>query len=444
MSLPVLIVVLGVGVLALVLTAVMLLRGSGSGPRRAKDAQGRVRAASRALAQNPRDPDALSVLGDVYFAEQNWDKAAGVYSKLLDVVASNPGLDEFTILLRHGLASMQLERFQDAYRSLMLAWKQHKNVFELNYNLGRLEVLRKRYERAEALLTEARRNRPEHIPTMRYLGQALFRVKRFNEAVGLLRRVVESEPDDAESLFFLGQAHYELGQQEHAGRLFRQLRTDSTYGPRSSLISGSIHLKNRLYDEAELDFQIGLEHDDVPPEVMLELKYRLAATCIRKQNVEKALEVLGQITQVNPAYKDVSQQIERARELAGNRNLQVYLMAPASEFVSLCRKIVSRYIAGSRSKIMDISVSRSESADVLAELHTPRWEDTVLFRFMRTSGQVGELVLRDLHTRMKDLHAGRGFCFSAGTYSEGAEAYVEARFVDLVDKEALLRLLRRV
>lgn len=443
MELPLLIAIIGTGILLLVLVTVVFFRGSQSGTAKGKDSQTIIRTANRILAQNPKDAAALSTVGDVYFAGQNWEKAATVYSKLADLVATNPELDEGLILMRHGLASMQLKRYQDAYKSLLLASRERKDVFEINFNLGQLEMKRKNYERAAALLKSAHDSRPEHIPTMRFLGQALFRVKRFSDAIALLRKVAQAEPDDKESVFYLGQANYELGQLDHAAKIFSQLRADPTYGPRAALIAGSLHLKNRMYNDAELDFQIGLKHETVPPDVMLELKYRLAATYTRMQDVDKALSVLGEIYQMNPGYKDVPQQIERGRELAGNKNLQTYLMGAASEFVALCRRIVTGYFKDSQAKITDISVNRGESADFLAEIRTPNWEDIALFRFMRTTGQTGELVVRDLQSRMKDLHAGRGFCLSAGTFSEGAQAYVEARFIDLVDKDGFLKILQQ-
>ena len=198
-----------------------------------------------------------------------------------------------------------------------------------------------------------------------------------------------------------------------------------------------------MYEDAEVDFQIGLKHESIPPEVLLELKYRLAATYTRMQDLDKSLAILAEISRVNPAYKDVAAQIVRGRELSGNKNLQTYLMAPPSEFVGLCRRIVTSYFRNSTSKITDISVNRSESADLLAEIRTPKWEDITLFRFMRTTGQTGELVLRDLQSRMKELHAGRGFCLSAGAFSDGAQEFVEARFVDLVSRDSFLKILGR-
>lgn len=442
MSLP--FIIAGVGVLVLALATAMFFRGSKSRPKKGQSTEAIIRSANRQLAQNPKDPEALTALGDVYFDEQNWEKAATVYSKLGDLVATNPELDEPHILMRHGLASMQLKRYQDAYRSLILASRELTGVFEINFNLGQLELRRKNYERAASTLQKAHTSRPDHVPTARYLGQAMFRVKRFADSIQGLRRVVDSEPEDKESLFYLGQAYYELGQIEQSAKIFRQLRGDPTYGPRSALISGSIHLKSRVYRDAEIDFQMGIKHDNIPPDVLMELKYRLAATYTRMHEVEKALAALKDLARMNPDYKDVSQQIERAKELAGNKNLQTYLMGATSEFVGLCRRIVASYFPGSRAKVNDISVHRSESADILAELRTQRWEDVVVFRFMRTAGQTGELVVRDLQSRMKDLHAGRGFCLTAGSFSPGAQEFVEARFIDLVEKDELLKVLQRL
>ena len=52
-------------------------------------------------------------------------------------------------------------------------------------------------------------------------------------------------------------------------------------------------------------------------------------------------------------------------------------------------------------------------------------------------------MLRDMHSRIKDLHAGRGYCLSAGSFTEGASAFVEARLIDLLDKDELNKVLKR-
>ena len=447
MSPPVIIGVLVTGIALLVLVVVSLSNRGGKGtdkPRRRKDRAATVKEANRALAQNPKNAQALSTLADIYYSEQDWAKAASTYTILSGLVPTNPNLDEHQINLRHGIASARINDLQNAYKSLMLARKGHEDLFEVNYNLGQIELKRKNYEKAASLLKAAYDKRPDHPETVRGLGQALFRMKRPKEAISLLRRVAESHPDDKESVYLLGQAYYEAGQEELATKTFEHLRPHPTYGPKACLMSGSMKLKSRRYSDAELDFQIGLKHENVAPEIVLELKYRLAATYAKQQQVDEAVSTLQEIARINPNYKDVSAQLSKTRELAGNRNLQVFMMAPTSEFIGLCRRLVANYFPRSRAKVTDISTSREEYTDLVAEISTARWEDTVLFRFVRSNGVIGELVLRDLYSRLKEVHAGRGLCISAGTFSDGAKAFVEARLIDLIDKEQLDPLFKRI
>jgi hypothetical protein len=68
----------------------------------------------------------------------------------------------------------------------------------------------------------------------------------------------------------------------------------------------------------------------------------------------------------------------------------------------------------------------------------------VLFRFIRSSGSVGELMVRDFHARVKDVKAGKGLCLSGGVYSEDAKKFVEARLIDLIEKPMLMNLLNTI
>jgi hypothetical protein len=57
---------------------------------------------------------------------------------------------------------------------------------------------------------------------------------------------------------------------------------------------------------------------------------------------------------------------------------------------------------------------------------------------------VGELSVRDFHARVKDLKAGKGYCITAGVFSEEAKRFVEARLIDLIEKQALMQTLNSI
>lgn len=442
---PILLIIIIIGVIGLIFLIFFLIRrksgSSGSSTNGAKDKAAIIREANKRLAQDPKDANALNSLADMYYKEGNWDQAMKYYGLLLDIIAANPELDEFDITLKHALSAMKLKQYEAAYKNLVIARSLNQESFDVNYNLGYLEFMKKSYERAAALLSRARQQNPEHPDTLKYLGHSLFRMKRYKEAAAMLRKTIEIHPDDKESLFLTAQCYYEIGQHESATQIFSHLRTDPVIGPMSSLYSGTINLKSRKMDEAIMDFQIGLRHENIKQETALELKYRLSSAYIQSQEIGKAVQLLKEIHEINPGYKDVTAQLNKYRELNSNKNLQKYLMSTQTEFVSLCRKIVENHFPKSRAKILDISVNKNEFTDILADINTSQWEDLILYRFIRSGGQIGELVLRDLYTRIKEVKAGRGFCLSSGSYTDGAKQFVEARLIDLVEKKELMKIL---
>jgi restriction endonuclease Mrr len=102
------------------------------------------------------------------------------------------------------------------------------------------------------------------------------------------------------------------------------------------------------------------------------------------------------------------------------------------------------YFPKAKVKITNISIQKSEWADILAEVDTPKWSDVIMFRFIRTSGGIGELVVRDFHSHLKEVKAGKGICITIGNFTEEAKRYTEARLIDLIEKDRLSAILNAV
>jgi tetratricopeptide (TPR) repeat protein len=409
-----------------------------------RDRESILKEANRRLASNPKDPEALESLADLYYSEGEYKKAMRTYQLLLDQVGTSPEMNEGTLNLRYGLSAMRIESWPEAYKGLMIARSRMPENFDANANLGKLEFMKKSYERTIGFLQRALKLQPDHPDSLKYMGESLYRLRRYSEAVPYLKQAVAVRPEDKESLYALGRCQYEIPQLDMAQKIFRHLRTDPVWGPNAALYSGAICAKKREWEEAASDYQIGLRHENVSGELQLELKYRLAEAFNQTQRIDRALAILNEIYAVSPDYKDVSTQIKRYRELNSNKNLQIYLLAPTNDFISLCKKITQVIFPKAQIKVNDMIVQKSEYVDFLAEVKTAKWEDIVLFRFMRAEGQVGELFVRDLYAHSKELHAGRGFCFTAGNFTSEAVRFVEARLIDLVDKPALMKILKSI
>lgn len=400
--------------------------------------------ANKRLASNPKDPSALMAIADIYFSDNNFSKAMKTYRMLVDLCAVNPELDEYKINLRYGISAMEEKIYKEAYKSLMLARNTKPEDFQTNAYLGKIEFLMKKYEKAIKYLLYALKMKSDHSESIKYLGMCYYRIKKYKEAVPRLNKAVSGHPDDKEALFALAISCNETGRVEHALKIFTHLRPDPDWGPKASLYAGTIHAKMRKPDMAISDYEIGLKHEKIPNDILLELKYRLAAVHSKEGQLGKALEALKDITRINPSYKDVQTQVRKYRELSSNRNLQVYLNAPTTDFVALCRNLTGIIIKKTKVNIVDVSYTNAEYIDVVAEVKAQKWEDLILYRYVRTDGMVGQIMIRDLYEKLKEHHAGRGFCFSAGGFTESAEQWVEARLIDLISKEKLLQYLNKI
>jgi Predicted N-acetylglucosaminyl transferase len=443
-------VILGIfGVVLVVSIFIFIMnrsQGLSFGGKKSKDSEVIIKNANKRLAQDPNDVEALFDLGNVYFDEGSWDKAMKTFEQLIEHMTAGDQrkVDAFQVHLRYGIAARKLNMLDQAYKGFSMARTFRQDNFEANYELGSLEFERKNYEKAIQLLQHARTQDPDNPAVLRCLGHSLFRLKKPKEAMTFIRKAIDIAPDDKESLYTLAECYHEANQVEQAIRIFNHLRADPVMGPNSCLIAGTIHLETRQYETAIQDFEIGLKHQNIKADILVDLRYKLATTYIKVNEIGKAIPVLKQIQAENNNYKDVTLLLGKYLELNANRNLQTFLMGTSADFVALCRKIVMTYFPKAKVKISNINVNKNEWADILAEIDTVKWSDLVMFRFIRTQGSIGELIVRDFHSHLKEVKAGKGVCITVGNFTDEARKYTEARLIDLIEKERLQAILNSV
>ncbi len=418
-------------------------RKGGAKRGRTKNRAQIIKEASRKLGQDPHNPEGLIALGEIYFNEHTWDKAYQIYDTMLSIAPAHQEIDPYIAALRQGICALKLNKIQDAFRGLPAAYSINPSSFDVNYNLGLACYANKEYEKAIPCLKKALVANAEASNVNAPLAMALYKAKHYKESLPFLRRALDTNPDNKEVLYAMADAMAECGYGDKAMKVFLHLRPDPEYGARSCLSAGIIHSRANQYEKAMQDFEIGLKHQDTPQDILLEIRYRYATACFATKNIGLGITQLREIQALVPNYKDVTQLLGRYSELNQNKNLQVYLMSGTSDFVALCRKIVMAYYPRAIVKIQDISV-QPDNVEILLNVDTSKWEDTEIFRFYRTNGSVGELYVRDFQAKVSDSKADRGICFTAGSFSEEGRKYAEGRPIDLVQKEGLVKLLKKV
>ena len=408
-----------------------------------KNRQTIIREATKKLSQDPHNVSGLLSLSELYYKEQLWDKAFPLYDTLLGIAVAHPEVDIFTTALRQGICALKNNKLEDSFKGLVQARKLQPDNFEVNFYLGQAFYLNKEYDKAIPLLKKAIAINKEVQDTYKFVGLALYKYHSFRESLPYIKRALDLNPDDKELLFAMADAMNEGGSGDKALKIFMHLRPDPEFGAKSCLSAGIIHANANQHDKAILDFEIGLKHTQAPIDILTNIRYRLAHSYLALSDITRALSILKEIQQSVPGFKDVQALIARYQELTQNANLQIYLISSNSDFIALCRKIVQIYFGKAFVNILDITAT-NECTEVQTEIETAKWEDSVIFRFYRTTGSTGELFVREFHSRLRDLKAGRGLCFTAGTYTEEARKFIEGRPIDLIDKSGLIKILNKI
>ena len=402
-----------------------------------------LKEAEKKLAHDPHNVSALEMIGDIYYSEKNWEKVWNVYKTLYDISSAHPEVDVVKATLRMGVAAFNLDKNDDAVSSLMLCIKKDPNNFDCNLYLGQALVKGNAFDKAVYCFKKCKAIQPENNEVNQLLGSTLYKSQKYRDCLPFLKRVLDENPGDKEVLFEMAVAMTECGMGDKALKVFMHLRPDPEFGPQACLEAGKMHERVKDYQNAVKDYEIALKIQTIPEQIMLQIKYRLANTCIAMNDISKALTYLRQIQAAKGTYKDVDTLIARYSELNQNKNLQTYLMSGTSDFVALCRKFISTYYKDAFVKVEDVQVA-SESVEIICDIETPKWEAKQIFRFYRTQNVIGDINVREFHGKLRDTKCDTGVCITMGNFSESAHKFIDGRPIDLIEKEELVKILKRI
>jgi len=445
---PVLIVVI---LFALLFSIIILVKSAKSKPQssRKTDAvqrKGRtavIKEAEKRLMRDPRNADALETLGKLYFQEENWGSAAGIYKTLYDLSGVHPDINEVEAAKKMGICYYKSGKIDEAQSAFMMAGKKEPNDFDVNYYLGRVFLDKNVFDKAAVCFKKCKIMNPDNTELSGLIAFALFKQSKYRECLPFFKQALDIDPGNKEILFNMAVAMAECGMGDKALKVFVHLRPDPVFGPQSCLEAGKLHEKIKNTTAAIQDYEIANKLPAVPDQIKLQIKYRCGNCYISMNDIPKALVCYNQILDVNPNYKDVAGLVSRYSELNQNKNLKTYLLAGTSDFVALCRKIIPLFNPNSNIQIEDVVVE-NQSVEISCIVTNNKNETKQLFRFYRVQSQIGDVYVREFHSKMRDLKCDIGYCITQAEFSDAAHRYVEGRPLDLIEKDKLTKMLKKV
>ncbi len=402
-----------------------------------------IRDYEKKIAHDPHNVVALEGLGEVYYSDSNWEKVWSIYRTLYDLSTAHIEINVAKTTSRLGVATYNLGKIDEAINYLMVSTRKDSEVFDTTFYLGKSFEAKGNLEKAIICYKKSRLLSPESILVSQALASCLFKGQKYKECLPFLKRVLEEQPDNKEVLYQMAISMAESGYADRALKVFVHLRTDPNFGAQCCLEAGKIHEHQKNFQAAVQDYEIGMKLNNVPEKISVQILYRCALAYIGLNNIPKALIHLRQIQNIHGHYKDVDTLVARYKELNQNQNLQIYLMSGTSDFVALCRKFIATFFKDSFVKIEDVAIG-SECVEIICFANNSKWESRVIFRFYRTQTVIGDIFIREFHSKIRDAKCDSGYCVTMGTFSDSAHKYTEGRPIDLIEKDQLTKILKQI
>jgi protein O-GlcNAc transferase len=250
----------------------------------------------RILASDPRNADALYLLGLVAHQVGMHESAVQLIEQAIRLNASNPhfhnDLGEALVALRrpgdalrsfeaalaiksdflaalnnHGNALLELKRFEEALASYDKALAIDRNFAKAANNRGVvLEELR-RHDEALASYDRALAIKPDYAEALDNRGLALYELGRYDDAIACYERALAIKPGLAQALWHRGNALNELKRYDEALESYRRaLSIDRDY-PEAR--ASAVHLRQQLCDWQDLEPEFeALRKADIAPFIL--------------------------------------------------------------------------------------------------------------------------------------------------------------------------------
>ena len=157
-----------------------------------------------ALRLDPKNVNVLNSLGVCFGVQQNYPKALTAFETALKI---NPA--EILSLYNAGLVNLLTDQRDKALKYWLKAAPLGKDVFELNFQTGKLLLEMNQPEKAQGLIERAAMLKPESAVVQRFLGDTYLAQRLLDQAVVPYKKALRLQPNDAQALSGLGRC-YEL------------------------------------------------------------------------------------------------------------------------------------------------------------------------------------------------------------------------------------------
>ncbi len=380
-------------------------------------------------------------LGEVYFHLEHYDWALPHFRKVIQLNKYNQDVQEIKTRERLAEIFLHYKQLEEAQKELLLILKLKPNDYNYYYRVGDIFYQRHYPDNAGAYYQKALEINPNHVDSLFRIGEILYHSKRTSEALDHLKQCININPACSKAHYYIGMIYLDSRNYNHAVQEFSVSVRDAEYRVQSLYQKGRALMESGHSEKGVFELERGLFYVTENDSASLALRYLLAKGYEETRNLASALEQWEYISQINPDYRDVKKKLNDFSDLRMDDRLKDILTASNSIFESLCLRIVECLGL----EVLEIKVSKGTVASILAIEPESKWRSVKrakqVIKISRMNDKIGENVIRQILSEMKEIGAIRGACITTGEFSRQGIDYAESRPVQLYDRTGLCKLL---
>ena len=393
------------------------------------------------VAQDPRNPEVHYLLAQAYLGD-NKPELALMELKTVGQIGQFGGLVRETAF-RQQIAQLftRFNQPEEALKEYLLLIQQEPGTADHYYNAGRLFEERGKAAKAVGYFRKTLELQPGHADAHLHLGMILYQAKRYPDARGFLEKAVRLQSDHVEAHFFIGKIQKDNRDFQEALNSFERAAKSNEYRIKALVERASCFIELNSPERAipDLERAISAAKDASSPDALW-AHYHLASCYEQMRKIERAIEHWEAVYEKKPGFQDVAEKLSRYQELRQDDHVKDFLTAGQSEFRRMCEQATNALGLVTRA-IEDID----HGCQIVAEESDTKWRNTRkqprLLWYLRTTDMIDEATIRAAHEEQKKQNLTRAVIIASSTFSRLASDYAESRPIDLMDKDALQKLL---
>lgn len=404
-----------------------------------------IRTAKTMLSKDPRNFEAHYFLGLAYLAEGKAELALMELKTVNQISLFSTAVPEVEFRKKIAELYRRFEQDEEALKEYVLLTNLDPTDADNFYNAGLIFEERGKSDQALKFYKKTLEVDPRHSNTHIRLGLLLFRAKRMPEARQELEVALRLNPENYQANYYLGKILKE--NQDFNGALiaFERAQKDPELKLKALVERGSCFMSQKNYDRAQVELEraIKMSTNDGDNEILF-ARYFLALCYEKSRQIEKAVSEWEKIYAKKPTFKDVAEKLSAYQDLRVDDHMKDYITSGKQEFLEICTKVTQAM----GYNVRDHKEVPNGVEIISMENESEKWRNVKkmpkLMLFLRVSNMIEEPTVRTLHEACKKVNAVRAIIVTNTTFHRNAQAYAETRPIDLIPKEKLQELLKKI